>query len=48
MPKVYKISLYVTDYNDDYSTSERLKEDIEERLDGLWVHTNHVEIENRI
>ena len=43
--KVYKVSLYITDANDDYTGREKyLKDDLEEQVEKLWVQTNHLKI----
>ena len=45
MAKVYKVSLYITDANDDYTGREKyLKDDLEEQVEKLWVQTNHLKI----
>ena len=45
MAKVYKATLYVTDYNEEYQDGEHLKLGLQEHLDDLWVGVDHLEIQ---
>lgn len=45
MAKVYKVSLYITDYNDEYRDGEHLKSNLKEHIDDLWVGVNHLKIQ---
>ena len=48
MAKIYKVSLYLTDYNDEYSDKEHMESDLKENLENLWVGVDCLEAQESI
>lgn len=45
MAKIYKLSFYITDYNEEYEDREHLKYNLIDHIDHLGVGTDHLEIQ---
>lgn len=44
MAKVYKVSLYITDHDNEYRDKEHLQANLKECLYDLWIGIDHLEI----
>lgn len=46
MAKIYKVSLYITDYNEEYKDGEHLKSELTDCIyDELWAGVDQFEVE---
>ncbi len=45
MAKVYKVALYIIDYDEMYQDRKHLQSGLKEQLGNLWVGVDHLEIE---
>lgn len=48
MAKIYRVSLYLTDYNDEYYDKEHMEEYLREHIGKLWVGVNCLEAQESI
>lgn len=46
MAKIYKVSVFITDYNDDYQNVDHFQSELQERLEEtLWAGVDHLEVQ---
>jgi len=48
MAKIYKVSLYLTDYNDEYHDKEHMEVYLNEHIKKLWVGVSCLEAQESI